>query len=187
MKRHMARDSATGWAAVRPGWVDLLIIAAAPLYIVVATLVHEGSHALFAMAMGGTITNFEFLYRCDSLGMCTYGRVRYVGVHSSLITAAPFLIDLVKSCLGALLIPRIRKAPRWLWINLCIVTLGMSLVDSLWNYARTAGDVTGLLAAHPDWLVHTAFLTSLTIQVGLVLVVLRFALHGRPNLSRRLR
>lgn len=143
------------------------------MYFFVGTLRHEGSHALAAILLGGDVTRFVFWPQRD-LGFVTFGYVYYVGDRSWVVTAAPYIMDLVLFAVGVLLCRRLRNGPHWLWVNVLIFTALSSLLDSMWNYRPQEfprNDVAALLHRLPDAIVHGWFFGTLALYAVGVLVI----------------
>lgn len=81
-----------------------------PLLMLLGTALHEASHALMAMALGGTVHQVILLPRFSDDGLL-FGRVSWSGLDESrgrIAVLAPFLTAHLHALVGALLIPRVK-------------------------------------------------------------------------------
>lgn len=152
-------------------------LLAAPLYLTIGTLRHEGAHALTALAEGAQVTRFVFWPSLRQHRLY-WGYVSFHGPTTWLTFAAPYLADLLTYAVCFVLCWRLKPHPRWLWLNLLIVGLVSPLVNSLYNYQgglwRPYNDVARLLAALPDPVVHGYFIGTLLLYgIGLWLLCKR--------------
>ena len=139
---------------------DLLWILAYPVYQIIGTIRHEGSHALAAMAEGVVVGKFVFWPNVD-LGFFTWGYVSWYGHRTWFATAAPYFCDLVTFFIALLIILEAKPKPRWLWINILIIGMLSPFVNSL-NAARgSTGDVGRLLDSLDPIAVHLYFALTL--------------------------
>jgi hypothetical protein len=113
---------------------DLLWILAYPVYQIIGTLRHEGSHALAAMAEGAKVTKFVFWPNFD-LGGFQWGYAGWVGSTTWFTTAAPYFCDLVTFFIALLIILQVKPGRRWLWANILIIGVLSPLVNSAYNYS----------------------------------------------------
>lgn len=152
---------------------DLLWLLAYPLYQIIGTVRHEGSHALAAVLHGRTLLEFVFWPSLLN-GRFVWGYVSYTGSNAWLITAAPYLIDLLTFAIFFVLLWRVRLARHSVWLNLVIIGLLSPLINSAYNYSRQASpgsDVAELLRVLPDGWVHGYFGAMLLLYlIGLVLI-----------------
>ena len=82
----------------------------APLLTLLGTALHEGSHALAAVALGGTLAHVALLPSVGEAGF-RFGFTSYSGLdesRSALVALAPFFTAHLHALAGALLIPRMR-------------------------------------------------------------------------------
>ena len=113
---------------------DLLWALAYPVYQIIGTLRHEGSHALAAMAEGAKVTKFVFWPNLD-LGGFQWGYAGWNGSTTWFATAAPYFCDLITVFVALLIILEVRPPRRWLWLNLMIIGVVSPLVNSAYNYS----------------------------------------------------
>jgi len=153
---------------------DLLWILAYPLYQLIGTFRHEGSHALVAVLQGATIHQFVFWPTWTGSGV-RWGYVGWSGRTNWVTLAAPYLCNLATFALFYLVCTRLRIRHHWVWVNLVAIGLISPLVDSGYNYLnglRGAGDVAQLLHVLPAPGVHGYFVVTLAVYiVGLVLAL----------------
>lgn len=166
---------------------DLLWLLAYPVYQLIGTLRHEGSHALMARIEGARILEFVVVPRIDDRRGLLWGYVRYDGGATWLTTAAPYLADLLTYAVFLVVCLRLRNAPRWLRLNLVIVGMLSPFVDTAYAYAgglfRPYNDVAVLLRTVPPWTVHVCFAAAIAGYVaGLVAV---FRATPSPRSRRR--
>ncbi len=151
---------------------DLLWIAAAPLYLLIGTARHEGSHALVAVMEGAAIT--EFVFWPTEKG---WGYVFYHGSTTWITGAAPFFCDLVTFLVFLWPCLVLSNRRRWLWINCVAIGLISPAVDAVNNYRwglNGGGDVGRLLREIPSWTVHSYFVTMfLLFAVSFALIITR--------------
>src|SRR5262245_8039879 len=115
---------------------DLLWLLAYPLYQIVGTIRHEGSHALVGFVEGAHITEFMFLPRFDEKAWIIWGHVSFDDATSWPTYAAPYFCDLVIFILAFLLLYFCTLKHHWLWINVIALGLFSPLFNSVWNYAK---------------------------------------------------
>ena len=164
---------------------DLVWLLAWPVYQLIGTLRHEGSHALAALLAGVRIRAFAFWPSVHPGRGLLWGYVAWEGRVGWPVMAAPYLCDLLTYALSFCLLTRLAISRRWVWLNLVVVGLASPLVNSLYNYLgalRYQNDVAYLLRALPGWAVHVVFLVAIAVYaVGLALV-----LWERADLPARL-
>ena len=100
---------------------DVLWAFALPIHVMISTLRHEGSHALWAMAEGARITEFVF-WPTTRWGF-KWGYILYDGKTSWVVSAAPYLCDLLWYVLFWVTCAKVKIRPHWLWINMVILGL----------------------------------------------------------------
>jgi hypothetical protein len=153
---------------------DLLWFLAYPLYQLVGTLRHELGHAIVALLLGGRIEKLVFWPTRLEAGF-HWGYIVWYGRPAVIVTAAPYILDLVFFAGFFLLCTRMRFRRHWVWVNLVIVGLISPLVNSAYSYVRGlmgVGDVARLLQELPAPLVHGYFgMTIALYVVGLFLVL----------------
>jgi len=160
---------------------DLLWILAYPIYQIIGTIRHEGSHALVALMEGARVTEFVFWPSFTKYGFY-WGYVRITGSTGLVFLAAPYLVDLITFavffCVCMLLLIR-RK---WIWLNLVIIGMISPFANSLYNYLSSPGpntDVGRLLEILPSVVVHGYFLLTLSVYVLGIFLVFRFSRTAR--------
>jgi hypothetical protein len=146
---------------------DLLWLLAYPVYQIIGTVRHEGSHALAAMAEGAKVTKFVFWPNFD-LGKFYWGYASWHGSTTWLTTAAPYFCDLITFFVALVIILEVKPRRRWLWFNILIIGMLSPLVNSAYNYFRgLAGspnyDVGRLLSALNPTAVHLYFVLTLLL------------------------
>lgn len=155
---------------------DLAWLLAYPLYQVLGTLRHEGSHAVIGIFQGATITEFVFWPSIREQGFY-WGYVGYRGVTDWLFLAAPYIVDFITYVIFFTICLRIRFRRKWIWLNLIIIGMISPFVNSLYNYwgsENSNNDVGRLFSALPQELIHGYFvLTLLSYIVGIWLVFRR--------------
>jgi hypothetical protein len=143
---------------------DLLWILAYPVYQIIGTLRHEGSHALAAMAEGARITQFVFWPNFD-LGGFQWGYTGWNGSTTWFATAAPYFCDLITFFVALLVVLEVRPRRRWLWVNILIIGVVSPLVNSAYNYSGglrgSFNDVGELLWVLNPIAVHLYFAVTL--------------------------
>jgi hypothetical protein len=153
---------------------DFLWLLAYPVYQIVGTIRHEGSHALAAVLEGARLQQFVFLPSLSSSGRWLWGYVEYQGRVNGWVTAAPYLVDLLTYAVFFGLCYAVLFRRRWVWLNLVIFGLISPLINSAYNYLgglSGPNDVGQLLAILPNSPVHLYFIGTLSIYlVGLVRV-----------------
>ena len=153
---------------------DLLWILAYPLYQLVGTLRHELGHAVVAILLGGKIEKLVFWPTQTEAGF-HWGYTVWYGRPAVIVSAAPYILDLVVFGTFFLICTRVRFRRHWVWVNLVIVGLFSPFVNSVYSYVRGvmgAGDVARLLVDLPGALVHGFFaVTLVTYAVGLLFIL----------------
>jgi hypothetical protein len=153
--------------------VDFLWLLAFPFYLLIGTLRHEASHALVGWLEGATITEFVF-WPTTHRGRLLWGYVSFSGPTSWLMTAAPYVVDLLTFGLFFWLCMRYPFQRRWLWLNAVIIGIISLLVNSAHNYQnalRGTGDIGRLLDVLPPTAVHAFMIGTIALYaIGLWLV-----------------
>jgi hypothetical protein len=143
---------------------DFLWALAYPVYQIIGTIRHEGSHALAAMAEGAKVTEFVFWPNFD-LGKFQWGYAGWEGSTTWFTIAAPYFCDLLTFFIALLIILEAKPKPRWLWFNILIIGMLSPLVNSAYNYfggvAGGYNDVGRLLSALDPVAVHLYFILTL--------------------------
>ncbi len=135
---------------------DALWMAAIPVYVLLGTARHEGSHALVAVMQGATIDEFVFWPTEHGWGYVTFSG----GATTWLTGAAPFFIDLATFLLFLWPCLTLSNRHRWLWINCLAIGILSPVIDAFNNYRwglRGGGDVGHLLDQLPAGAVHGCF------------------------------
>ena len=162
---------------------DLLWLLAYPLYQVIGTIRHEGSHALAGILEGAQVTEFVFLPRFGGRTLVVWGHVSFNGVTSWLTSAAPYFCDLITFILAFLLLYACVVKPHWLWINVVAIGLVGPIANSVWNYAKLFhpygiyGDTNYLVDVLPPPLVHSYFLLTIIPYLWGTMLILK----GSPS------
>jgi hypothetical protein len=144
---------------------DFLWLLAYPVYQIIGTFRHEASHALAAMAEGADIKKFVFWPNFD-LGRFQWGYASWKGSTTWFTIAAPYFCDLLIFFVALLVILEARPRRRWLWLNILIIGMLSSLVNSAYNYScglagHSSSDVGKLLCDLNPVAVHLYFALTL--------------------------
>jgi len=145
---------------------DLLWGLLYPIYQTIGTIRHEGAHALAAMAEGVEVNEFVFWPTFLGGGRIRWGYVSYSGSTTWFFDAAPYFSDLITFFAAVLIILVAKPRQRWLRINIIIIGILSSLVNSATNYVsgfRSRGDVGWLLHSLDPVAVHTYFILTLVL------------------------
>jgi len=154
---------------------DLLWILAYPLYQLIGTFRHEGSHALAAVLQGATLERFVF-WPTWSGSSFRWGYVSWSGATNWVAIAAPYLCDLATFVVFYLVCTRLCFKRHWVWVNLVAIGLISPLVNSAYNYVngqRGCGDVGRLPGPLPGPVVHAYFAVTLALYVAGLFLTLR--------------
>jgi hypothetical protein len=153
---------------------DLLWLLAYPIYQIIGTIRHEGSHALAGLLSGVKIQQFAFMPSIVN-GQLYWGYVNFQRDVSWPVIAAPYFIDLITFIIFFLICLRAKFAHRWIWLNLVIIGLVSPLINSAYNYLgglSRDNDVNYLLNNLPSMWVHVYFIVTLLIYlIGLIIVL----------------
>ncbi len=143
---------------------DLLWFLLYPVYQIIGTISHEGSHALAAMAEGAKVTKFVFWPSFD-LGKFHWGYVNWEGHTTWFAIAAPYFCDLLICFVALLIILEAKPRRRWLWLNILIIGMLTPLLNSAYNYscglAWGRNDIGELLSDLNPIAVHSYFILTL--------------------------
>jgi hypothetical protein len=160
---------------------DWLWLLAYPIYQTIGTIRHELGHALVALAMGGQITEFVFFPGFRN-GQLYFGYVRYTGASHWLITAGPYLLDLLTFLVFFAICMQLPFKRRWLWLNLVIFGIVSPLVNSAYQYLKplwgSYGDVHNLFSELPGGLLHLYFILTITLYLAGLALVFRRSRHS---------
>jgi hypothetical protein len=144
---------------------DFLWLLAYPVYQVVGTVRHEGSHALAAMAERANVTKFVFWPSFRNGGF-HWGYVEWEGPTTWFFYAAPYFCDLLIFFVAFLVIREAKPKLRWLWLNILIIGVVSPLVNSANAYIAGlggSGDVGYLLHQLNPNAVHLYFALTLLL------------------------
>jgi hypothetical protein len=156
---------------------DLLWILAYPIYQIIGTTRHEGSHALVALLEGARVTEFVFWPSFTKYGFY-WGYVRITGSTGWVFLAAPYLVDLITFAIFFCVCMWLLIRRKWIWLNLVIIGLISPLANSLYNYLGSPGpntDVGKLLEVLPSVVVHGYFWLTLSLFILGIFLVFRFS------------
>ena len=124
----------------------------------------EGSHALAAMTEGAKVTEFVF-WPSFRDGKILWGHVVYEGSTTWFTTAAPYFCDLPVFFVALFVILEARPRCRWLWLNILIIGMLSSLVNSAYNYfgglTGSFNDIGELLGVLDPIAIHLYFALAL--------------------------
>lgn len=141
---------------------DLVWMLAFPVYQIIGTIRHEASHALVVLAEHGTVLKFVFWPTWHE--RFYWGYVQWTGSVSWLVSAAPYLADLLTFAVFSLICTRVPMRRHWVWVNLYIIGLLSPFVNSgyryISNFFRT-GDLTSVMASVPSLIIHAYFILTL--------------------------
>ena len=160
---------------------DLLWILAYPIYQIIGTFRHEGSHALVALLQGARVTEFVFWPSLTKYGFY-WGYVRITGSTDWVFFAAPYLVDLITFTIFFCVCMWLLIRRKWIWLNLVIIGLISPFANSLYNYWGNAGssnDIGKLLEILPTSAVHVYFLLTLPIYILGIFMVFRSSRTAR--------
>jgi hypothetical protein len=149
---------------------DLRWLLAFPIYAIIGTIMHEGSHALAAIAEGARITVFQFWP--TSFSPVRFGYVGWHGYTTWFTRAAPYFSGLIVFLVALLIVLEAKPRRRWLWLNILIIGMATPLLNSALNYgywlAGHQNDIAELLCHLDPVAVHLYFvLTMLFYAWGL--------------------
>ena len=139
---------------------DLAWILAYPLYQLIGTFRHEGSHALAGWLEGVGIEKFVFRPTLRSGSGLWWGYVVFSEPPGWFTLFAPYLVDLLTFLLFYWICMQVPFYRRSVWLNLVIFGLVSPLVNSSYNYlghTNSVNDVAYLLDSLSDPLVHGYF------------------------------
>ncbi|MDO8617430.1 MAG: M50 family metallopeptidase [Candidatus Uhrbacteria bacterium] len=146
---------------------DWLWLLAYPLYQILGTLRHEGSHAIAAWLEGSHIEKFVF-WPTTTHGFY-WGYVVLREKMSWLTFAAPYLVDLLTFVLFFFICTKIKIKHHWIWVNLFIIGLILPFINSAYKYADSfigSGDVNHIMTEIPKAVVHVYFMLTLLLYIG---------------------
>ncbi len=163
---------------------DLVWLLAYPVYQLIGTIRHEGSHALAVWAEGGRAIKFVFW---PTWGKQFYwGYVSWYGRVDWLVSAAPYLADLLTFAVFYFICTRVRIRRHWIWVNLYVIGLLSPLVNSGYRYVSSffrSGDLASVYAAVPAAAVHAYFILTVAIYAAALIRIQRTGSAGghRPE------
>ena len=164
---------------------DLVWFLAYPLYQVIGTIRHEGSHAIVGILEGHRVKEFVFLPRFGGRPWVIWGYVRFDGQYSWLTSAAPYFCDIITFALAFYLLHTYIFKRHWVWMNVVAIGLFGPLINSVYNYTTlfyTWGDLNHLVAVLPRIVVHSYFLATIMAYVaGTIFVLLGARLRCPGN------
>ncbi|MGB2897158.1 MAG: hypothetical protein WBB65_13455 [Anaerolineales bacterium] len=166
---------------------DLFWIIAYPIYQIIGTIRHEGSHAFVALQQGASVTEFVFWPSITKYGFY-WGYVRIAGSTDWVFYAAPYLADLITFTIFFCICMWVLVRRKWIWLNIVIIGLISPLANSLYNYWGSAGsnnDVGKLLEILPGKVVHGYFLLALPVYILGIFFVFRFSRTARDMKTRK--
>jgi hypothetical protein len=158
--------------------LDLLWLFAYPVYQVIGTFRHEGSHAIMAILQGAEIEEFVFLPVFNEGKRVAWGFVRWSGSTNWLTTVAPYFCDLITFGIFFWICFRVSFSRRWIWLNLIIIGMLSPLINSAYNYSGVfygTNDVGRLAKILPAHIVHVYFIFTLILYVVGLVWVFRFS------------
>ena len=158
---------------------DILWILAYPIYQIIGTIRHEGSHVIMAVLEGAKVTKFVFWPTVSERGGIIWGRVAYDGQTSWLTTFAPYFCDFLTCAIFFCICITIKRIRRWIWLNLVIIGIFSPLVNSICNYLGAFGssqnDVAKLCLSFPSYVVHIYFDLTIILYAACLFVVLKYS------------
>lgn len=167
---------AVPWHQQRLQKSDLLWLLALPLYEVIDTVRHEGSHALVALGEGAKINRFVVLPSIIG-GQFSWGHVSLSSPTNWGVLAAPYLCDLFTFLLCFFLSTRFLFKSHWVWMNVLILGLVSPLFNSsegyLFAFLSPGSDIAQLLHDLPPLVVHAYFILTIVFYVLGLLAILR--------------
>ena len=148
---------------------DLWWVFAYPIYQIIGTIRHEGAHALVGWLQGAEITSFNVFPKIVN-GQIWWGSVSYFGGNTNwLFDIAPYFFDLFWFILTLIILLFIPIKRHWIWINIFIFGIFLSLFNSFYNYLKhflnMYGDVTGLFFDLPNFTIHLYFIITILIYI----------------------
>ncbi len=161
---------------------DLVWLLAYPAYQIIGTIRHEGAHALAVLAEGGRVLRFVFWPTWDR--QFFWGYVSWSGRIDWLVSAAPYLLDLLTFAVFYLICTRAGIRRHWVWVNLCVIGLVSPLVNSGYRYLSSffrAGDLTSVYAAVPAAVVHGYFIFTVALYAAVLIRMQRRSINERPT------
>ncbi len=161
---------------------DLLWILAYPIYQIIGTFRHEGSHALAALIEGVGVEKFVFWPTFQSGSGIWWGYVTYSDTTSWFTSFAPYLVDLLTFLLFFWICMRVPFFNRSVWLNVVILGLISPLVNTFYNYlgrVNGSNDVARLLKLLPNPAVYTYFWLTIFLYTAGIWYVFRYSETGK--------
>ena len=165
---------------------DLYWLFGYPIYQLIGTFRHEASHALVAWLQGAQITEFVFWPTVGEAGFF-WGYVRWVGQTDWLVTAAPYIVDLLTFGIFLVICLRLLFPARWIWLNVVILGVVSPLINSFYNYwgsERGQNDVSGLFEILPRSIVHGYFAITMVLYIGGLILLFTMSKRSRADRQR---
>jgi hypothetical protein len=156
----MPLKHATGWKML------FLLILVWPFYQIVGTARHELSHAAMAWWQGATITQVH-VFPSWNPGRFYWGYTAWQGGHTTwLVSAAPYLCDLLTALVFAWVCATLIRRDWWLWFHCWAFGLWAPLLNSAYAYflgirPTSRNDVATVMRSVPVELVHLWFIVTL--------------------------
>lgn len=149
---------------------DAIWLLAYPLYQIIGTIRHEGSHALAVLLEGGKVVKFVFWPTWTT--QFYWGYVQWSGRGLDwLVSAAPYFADLATFAVFFLVCTRVRVTRHWVWVNLYAIGLLSPLVNSGYRFVSSFfrdGDLTAVAKSIPLPAIHLYFVVTLALYVALL-------------------
>lgn len=159
---------------------DAVWLLAYPLYQLIGTIRHEGSHALAVLIEGGKVVKFVFWPTWTT--QFYWGYVQWSGKSVGWFTsAAPYFADLLTFAVFYLICTRVRIRRHWLWVNLYAIGLLSPLVNSGYRFVSSffrEGDLTSVARSIPLPAIHAYFIVTIALYVALLV---RMQRRGSPS------
>jgi hypothetical protein len=153
---------------------DLLWLLCYPIYQIIGTIRHEGSHALIGYLQGAKIKEFVFLptfYRWKVL----WGYVWLSGGNTTwLMTAAPYICDFTFFTICFIFLWKYNITQRWIYVNIVIIGLLSPLINTAYNYSNFSirGDINGLTKYFQSNWFHIILIALLLYYIsGIVFII----------------
>jgi hypothetical protein len=117
-------------------WQDVLIhVLALPVYQILGTIRHEGSHAIAALLYGRNIVEFRFLPGRRDDGHWYWGYVGFDGPANGVILLAPSIAAAASVICWFKFVRPLELGTHW-WLFTTIALLASPIVDTLYNLGK---------------------------------------------------